>query len=81
MTAGMKALIYLVWRWGYGLVPGICCDAAAEYEDSFAWSVDDAWPADPSSGLKLIRLQTFPDDGRNTSTRNTVNPSATRRSR
>ena len=42
MTAGMKALIYLVSRWGYGLVPGISCDAAAEYDDSFAWSVDDA---------------------------------------
>ena len=42
MTAGMKALIYLVSHCGYGLVPGISCDVAAEYDDSFVWSVDDA---------------------------------------
>ena len=36
MTAGVKILIYLLLPRSYGLVPGICCELAAEYDDSFA---------------------------------------------
>ncbi len=36
MTAGVKMLIYLLLPRSYGLVPGICCELAAEYDDSFA---------------------------------------------